>query len=56
MNYDVFISCKHEDYEIAALVYEFLKSKGVSVFIASEFKRKYPELIEYMMPLHISRR
>lgn len=40
MNYDVFISCKHEDYEIAALVYEFLKSKGVSVFIASESLRR----------------
>lgn len=40
MNYDVFISCKHEDYEIAALVYDFLKDKGFSVFIASESLRR----------------
>lgn len=34
--YDVFISSKSEDYPIAEQVYDFLHSKGLSVFLASK--------------------
>ena len=32
--YDVFISCKSEDYEHAKVVYDFLVSRGVTVFLS----------------------
>lgn len=34
MEYDVFISCKSEDYELAEEIYYFLKTKGINVFFA----------------------
>ena len=34
--YDVFISSKSEDYPIAEQIYDFLHSKGLSVFLASK--------------------
>lgn len=36
MKYDVFISCKSEDYDFAGKVYDFLTSKGIHVFLASK--------------------
>ncbi|MBO7571247.1 MAG: toll/interleukin-1 receptor domain-containing protein [Bacteroidales bacterium] len=38
--YDIFISCKSEDYSIAEEVYEFLKGSGLFVFLASRELRK----------------
>ena len=38
--YDIFISCKSEDYEIAEKVYSFLTNNGFSVFLASQELRK----------------
>lgn len=43
MNYDVFISSKSEDYHLAEEVYNFLKTNGLSVFIASEELKKIGE-------------
>lgn len=43
MKYDVFISSKSEDYHLAEDVYDFLRSKGLSVFIASEELKKIGE-------------
>ena len=36
MKYDVFISCKSEDYPYAEQVHSFLESNGVNVFLASK--------------------
>lgn len=47
MDYDVFISCKSEDYEYAEEVYDFLKSNGIYTFLASKELRKMGES-EYM--------
>lgn len=49
-DFKVFISCKSEDYERGEEVYAFLKSKGISPFIASKSLReiggdKYGEVI-----------
>lgn len=38
--YDVFMSCKSEDYEYAEEVYNFLNSNGVRTFLASKELRK----------------
>lgn len=38
--YDVFISCKSEDYPLAKGVYEFLNNNGVRTFLASESLRR----------------
>lgn len=35
MDYDVFISCKSEDYKYAEIIYEYLKRNDISVFLAS---------------------
>jgi hypothetical protein len=43
MKYDVFISSKSEDYHLAEEVYDFLRSEGLSVFIASEELKKIGE-------------
>lgn len=43
MNYDVFISSKSEDYHFVEEVYNFLKTNGLSVFIASEELKKIGE-------------
>lgn len=43
MNYDVFICSKSEDYHLAEEVYNFLKTNGLSVFIASEELKKIGE-------------
>lgn len=36
MEYDVFISCKSEDYKYAEEIYDFLTSQGVNTFLASK--------------------
>lgn len=36
MEYDVFISCKSEDYKFAEEIYDFLTSNGVNTFLASK--------------------
>lgn len=41
--YDVFISCKSEDYPLAEKVYDFLVDKGMSVFLASKELRIHGE-------------
>lgn len=40
MNYDIFISCKSEDYPIARKVYQYLKGQNYSVFLADTELRK----------------
>lgn len=40
MRYDVFISCKSEDYELGKIVLNFLLEKGVVVFMADEKLRE----------------
>lgn len=41
MDYDVFISCKSEDYKYAEIIYEYLKRNDISVFLASiELRQK----------------
>lgn len=41
MNYDIFISCKSEDYPIARKVYHYLKEQNYDVFLAdTELRRK----------------
>lgn len=47
MDYDVFISCKSEDYEIAEEVYLYLKDNGFHVFLSSKELRRMKES-EYM--------
>lgn len=41
--YDVFISCKSEDYPFAEQIYDFLKQNGVNAFLASREIRKLGE-------------
>ena len=36
MEYDVFISCKSEDYKYDQEIYDFLTSQGVNTFLASK--------------------
>ncbi len=36
MNYDVFISCKSEDYPYAESIYDFLRQNGINTFLASK--------------------
>lgn len=43
MKYDVFISCKSEDYVYAEKVYIFLKENGINAFLASTELRKLGE-------------
>lgn len=38
--YDVFISCKSEDYPLGRQIYNFLSNKGVTVFLADKNLRK----------------
>ncbi len=40
MQYDVFISCKSEDYKYAEEIYEFLEANGIHTFLASKELRK----------------
>lgn len=40
MEYDIFISCKSEDYELARSIYTFLVNKGYSVFLADTELRR----------------
>ena len=40
MQYDVFISCKSEDYQSAEEIYEFLEANGIHTFLASKELRK----------------
>ena len=40
MEYDVFISCKSEDYKYAENIYKFLNSNGFNIFLAFEQLRK----------------
>ena len=51
MNYDVFISCKSEDYPLAKPIYDYLVESGLVVFLASEELRNrgvafYGEIID----------
>ncbi len=51
MNYDVFISCKSEDYPLAKPIYDYLVECGLVVFLASEELRNrgvafYGEIID----------
>lgn len=41
--YDVFISCKSEDYKYAEEIYDFLKENGFNVFLASKELRNLGE-------------
>jgi hypothetical protein len=43
MNYDVFISCKSEDYPYAEEIYNFLKEHGITVFLSNRELRKLGE-------------
>lgn len=40
MQYDVFISCKSEDYKHAEEIYEFLEANGIHTFLASKELRR----------------
>ena len=40
MEYDVFISCKSEDYIYAEEIYNFLKENGFNVFLANKELRQ----------------
>ena len=40
MNYDVFLSCKSEDYKIAEEVYQYLTDNGFHVFLSSKELRR----------------
>ena len=40
MNYDIFISCKSEDYPVARKVYQYLKGQNYSVFLTDTELRK----------------
>lgn len=41
--YDVFISCKSEDYQYAELIYNFLHDNGINAFLTSKELRKLGE-------------
>ena len=43
MQYDVFISCKSEDYKYAEEIYEFLEANGIHTFLASKELRTLGE-------------
>lgn len=43
MNYDVFISCKSEDYKYAEKIYDFLRNNGINTFLASTELRQMGE-------------
>lgn len=47
MNYDVFLSCKSEDYKIAEEVYQYLTENDFHVFLSSKELRKMKDS-EYM--------
>ena len=47
MNYDVFLSCKSEDYKIAEEVYQYLTDNGFHVFLSSKELRRMKDS-EYM--------
>lgn len=47
MEYDVFISCKSEDYQLAEIVYQFLKNNGLNVFLSTKELRKLKDT-EYL--------
>ena len=51
--YDIFISCKSEDYDIAEKVYSFLTNNGFSVFLASQELRKMAKA-DYMDAISIA--
>ena len=40
MNYDIFISCKSEDYPFARKVYQYLREHNYNVFLADTELRK----------------
>lgn len=40
MKYDVFISCKSEDYKLAEEIYDYLESVGIHTFLASKELRQ----------------
>lgn len=41
--YDIFITCKSEDYSYAEVIYDFLSNNGLKVFLASKELRKLGE-------------
>lgn len=43
MQYDIFLSCKSEDYEYAEEIYKYLQTNGFQVFLAPEELRKLGE-------------
>ena len=51
--YDIFISCKSEDYEIAGKVYSFLKDNGFSVFLSSKELRRMAQA-DYMDAISVA--
>lgn len=51
--YDIFISCKSEDYEIAERVYSFLKDNGFSVFLSSKELRRMAQA-DYMDAISVA--
>ena len=51
--YDIFISCKSEDYEIAEKVYSFLKDNGFSVFLSSKELRRMAQA-DYMDAISVA--
>ena len=51
--YDIFISCKSEDYEIAEKVYSFLKDNGFSVFLSSKELRRMAQA-DYMNVISVA--
>ena len=52
-DYDIFISCKSEDYEIAGKVYSFLKDNGFSVFLSSKELRRMAQA-DYMDAISVA--
>ena len=52
-DYDIFISCKSEDYEIAEKVYSFLKDNGFSVFLSSKELRRMAQA-DYMDAISVA--
>lgn len=52
--YDVFISCKNEDYKYAKEVYDFLTKNHFNTFLSSKELRKlgdYQKMPEHEIPL-----
>ena len=52
-DYDIFISCKSEDYEIAEKVYSFLKNNGFKVFLSSKELRRMAQA-DYMDAISVA--